>query len=100
MLGYIREKQYSTVGKTANKMKPGEIVGPIKMGKNYSVIKALDRKPEAPMTYDEAKSRVRSDLKKQMRIDREREWMKTLRANANVQIYEGVLTKAFPDEDI
>jgi len=100
MLGYIRENQYGLVGKTAIKMNPGEIAGPIKMGKNYSIIKVLDRKPETPMTYEEAKSRVRSDLKKQMRTQRESEWLESLRTKTNVQIYEGVLKKAFPSEDI
>jgi parvulin-like peptidyl-prolyl isomerase len=100
MLGYIRKDQYGNVGRTAFDMSVGEVAGPIKMGKNYSVIQVLDRKPEGQKDYDQAKSRVRSDVRKQMLTQREKEWIAELHSRSNVQVYEGILKKAFPSEDI
>lgn len=100
MLGNIRKEQYGNVGKTAFEMSVGEIAGPIKMGKNYSIIKVLDREPKRQKTYEEAKNQLRSNVKIEMRKQREHEWMETLRSKSNVQVYEGILHKAFPSEDI
>ena len=100
MLGFIRKTQYGNIGKTAFEMQVGDIAGPVKMGGNFSVIKILDRQPERIITYEEAKSQVRSDVKIKMRKDREHEWLESLRTKSNVQIYRGVLQKAFPSEEI
>jgi len=94
MLGFISEEQYGAIGKRVGQMKIGEIAGPIKMGKSYSVIKLLGKQAARPQTYAEARKQIVLDYRKKTQEALRRRWMEELRRNLNVQIYEGALRQA------
>ena len=99
ILGYITEYQYGEIGRRAIKMKVGEISEPIKVGRSYSVIKILDRQNKRQKTFEEAKAKVRRDLRVDLQKRKREEWLKKLRHQYTVQIYQGNLRQAFPSSD-
>ena len=94
--GFITEYQYGAVGKKAILLEKGATAGPIQSGRGYSVIKILDKLPEKPQPYEEAKGRVAADLRRKLQTERDEAWIKDLRATYPVYIYEGVLRNVFP----
>ncbi len=94
MLGFISKEQYGMIGKKAAEMKIGEIAGPIKMGKNYSVIKLLGKQEPYPKSFAEARTQVIIDYRKNTQETLRSRWIEELRRNLNVQIYEGALKAA------
>ncbi len=96
MLGFISAEQYGAIGKRVAEMKIGDIAGPIKMGKNYSIVRLLAKQERRPQSYTEARAQVTLDCRKNARQTLASRWMEELRRNLNVQIYEGTLKEAIP----
>jgi len=90
-LGYITSSQYGAIGEAASKMREGEIVGPIKVGNAYSVIKLLDKKESELKSYEEAASRIKFDLRRKMQEEKREQWLAKLRSEMAILVYEGNL---------
>ncbi len=75
--GFFPTTMYEEIGKTAEKLKVGEIFGPIETKEGYSIIKLLDKKIERADTskiqdISELKEKIRNELK-QKKFDLERD---------------------------
>ncbi len=96
-LGYVNEKLYPEIFDYAwNKMKIGEIAGPIhikqsRYGEGYSVIKLLDKK----YSYQKKLTEVRSDVEKRVIGEKKQEALNNLiseqKGKKEVKIFEDVL---------
>jgi len=97
ILGYITKNSYGEIGKRAFQMKKGEISKPIRVGTRYSIIRVLDRKPEEYQTFEEAKSKVEFDYRRELRDKYTKAWMDEIKRHVKVRVFEEVLQKAFQD---
>ncbi|MBN1352052.1 peptidylprolyl isomerase [candidate division KSB1 bacterium] len=98
-LGLIRDNQYGAVGKEAFKMKANEISDIVPMGNNYSIIKLLEIIEPQMKTYDEVKYQVRNEVLKQIRTQKENEWMAELKKKYKVIVYDNLLKEACKNEE-
>jgi|GEM_PF-969254 parvulin-like peptidyl-prolyl isomerase len=96
-LGWLTRNSYGPIGRNALEMKVGEIRGPIRYGKNYSIIKVLERTEETVQPYEEVKDRVESDLRKELLRRREEDWKHELRKIFPARIYLDNLEKALKE---
>lgn len=94
-LGLIGAREHGIVGRTAVKMRAGEISGPIKSGDHYSVIKVLRRIPGEPIPFEKSKGRIMRELKSQKRSNLQKAWLQGVRESVPVNIYENVLKQEF-----
>ena len=95
LIGYITDKQFGEIGTVASTMKIGEISGPIKNGKMYSVINLLDVQDEYLPLYENIKPKIKSDLEMEVKKDKINSWQKSLRKNTTIAIYDAHLKNAF-----
>ncbi len=98
ILGFFAQGRWGDMGEKAFTLKPGEVAGPIplKNDRGFSVIKLLEQRPSQVKPYDEVKSRVRNDLIREIKKDREEQWLEEKRNKYSVKTYENVLRKAIP----
>ena len=96
---WFAEGAWGLLGERAFTLKEGEIAGPIRLGKRYSVIKMLGRRPENVLPYEEVKGRVERDLKINLRKERQTAFVMSLRNEYKPEIFEDVLAKAFIHEE-
>jgi len=94
VLGKITANAYGAIGKTAGEMKIGEISQPIQIGKNYSIIKILNREEEHIKPFEEVKSSVETGFREELIQKRDKEWQQNLRQNYTVRIFRDVLDQA------
>ena len=96
ILGFFSQGRWGDMGEKAFTLKLGEVAGPIPLKNNrgFSVIKLLERKPSRVKPYDEVKGRVRNDLIREIKKDREEKWVAEKKNKYTVKIYENVLQKA------
>ena len=85
-LGYfttdVMPESYDAALKTA---KAGELVGPFKVDTGYAVVKVEDRRPEQPISLDQAKPQIVRFLT----YDEVRDLLKRLRDQSKVQVLIG-----------
>lgn len=93
----IREGTFGAIGKKAFELGEGEIAGPIKMGRAYSIIQLLDKKPARSRTLNECRSLVKRDVETEKKEKRREEWLAELRVQFQVQVFDDVLLKAFEE---
>ena len=94
ILGYINKNQYGEIGKTAARLKVGDISKPVKMGMSYSVFKVLDIRPGKEKAFKQVHNQIKAELRKTLRKKREKEWLTGLRKKIPVLIYESNLKNA------
>lgn len=99
MLGYITSRQYGRIGKKANSMKKGEVSEIIKMGSNYSIIKILDKKPEAQKSFEESLASIKKELRSQNNKAAREAWIAELREKIPVKIYMSNFKSIFEESE-
>jgi parvulin-like peptidyl-prolyl isomerase len=96
-LGPLTSRQYGEMGKTAFRMKIGEISDPIPMGsKAYSIIKLIDRSEPRVKTFEEARSQVERQLRIEMSDSLKNVWTKQMDERYPVTIYEDRIMAVLP----
>lgn len=93
-LGFITENSYGELGKTAMQLEIGEIAGPIKLDGGYSIFRVLSRENEKLQSYEQLKTKVRSDLVREMRENNKEEWENKIRNIFRIRVYPEVLELA------
>jgi len=96
-LGWLTAKSYGPIGRNALEMKAGEIRGPIKVGKKYSIIKVLEHADARVRSYKEVMGNVESDLRRELIKKRETEWRDELRRRFPTRMFTDVLDKTLRD---
>ena len=61
-LGYFQSGQFRPLDKFALSSKIGDIVGPIKIGSEFAIIKVIGKRKKRQLLYEEVKSRVRREI--------------------------------------
>lgn len=65
-LGYFQSGQFKPLDKHAFSSKIGEIIGPIQIGSDFSIIEIIGKKGKLPIPLENVKNRIRGELLKQM----------------------------------
>ncbi len=101
IVGPFSAKRHRDVGKEAFKLgNIGDIAGPIKVGRNFSIIKLQEILPSRQKTFGEAKNVVRSHQRRSMRKQLMEDWMNGIRKRNKVKIYEDVVRHLYPEDDM
>jgi len=91
-LGFKKVGGRGVISREAHKLGPGgKIGGPLKYRRGWTVFKTGDKQEEKLMNFDEAKSRAKSSLKRELTRQKKAEWEKNLRDEYPVEIYEDKL---------
>ena len=93
-LGYLTENSFGELGKTAIELKPGKIAGPLKLDNGYSIFRVLSHEKEQMQLFSKIKTKVRSDLVRDLRKTNQEEWEKKIKGMVRVRVYEKVLERA------
>lgn len=96
-LGKLTENSYGIIGKTALQMDIGEIRGPLKTGKNFSIIKVLSRDDERIKTFDEAKNQVESKLRQELEKKYRSALQNRIKNQISVSIFPDILQQALEE---
>lgn len=97
-LGLIRKEQYGNIGKEAFKMKKGEVSGIINMGRNFSIVTVHDIILSQQKTFEEVKFQLRNEVKRDQRLQLERDLLKRLRDEIDIVIFEEKVKALFKGE--
>ena len=92
-LGFIMEGEYGNISRRAMTMKSGEIAGPVLVREGYAIIQCLAHQPARPMTLEEARQKVRKDVKAEKENKLYQSMSRSLRANARIKINEPLLAE-------
>ncbi len=88
-LGYISADMYGAVGKKALQVKPGEIAGPIPMGRgNFSIIRVVALRDSYVPPFEKARPRVRAYYIKHKREELKQALLDWLKKKFPVVIYD------------
>ena len=90
-LGKLTENNYGIIGKTAVQMDIGGISGPLKSGKNFSIIKVLSRDEERIKTFDEAKNQVQSRLRQDLENKYKSDFENKIKKQISVSVFPDML---------
>lgn len=91
-LGFISRGQMPPeLERVAFSLKPQEISGVIKTPSGYHILKCVDRKRTISLNFEEIKDRLRPFAQAEKQRDRLESWLKDLRNEAKVKIYEARL---------
>jgi parvulin-like peptidyl-prolyl isomerase len=97
VLGKITENSYGIIGKKAFEIEVGEIKGPFKSGKKFSIIKVLSRDEERIKTFEEARNEVQSKLRRELVNTFESEWKEKMQKQISIRVFPENLEFAFKD---
>jgi len=89
--GFKAEKRYGVVSQEAFKAGANKIVGPIKKGIGWSVIKTGAIKAETQKTFEDASSQVKSKVRTTKLGDRRKEWEEAIKAKNTVTLNTKVI---------
>jgi len=70
-----------------------EISAPIQVEGGFAVIKILEKENQRNKTFDEAKSEVMADVRRQMSGAVYNQWVEKLQSKTKIQINDSLLTK-------
>ncbi|HHM23800.1 MAG TPA: hypothetical protein ENJ23_02015 [Bacteroidetes bacterium] len=96
-LGWLTSNSYGVIGRNALQMKVGEIRGPIKVGKRYSILKVLERQEAHTRPYRDVMANVENDLRRELVQKRETEWKNELKRRFPYRMFRDVLEKSLKD---
>jgi EpsD family peptidyl-prolyl cis-trans isomerase len=91
-LGFVSRGQMPPeLERVAFSMKPQEISAIIKTPKGYHILKLIERKKTVTLNYEEIKDRLQPFAQAEKQRDRLETWLKELRNEAKVTVYEARL---------
>ena len=73
------------------------IVGPVKNGNKYSIIKVLEIKKADYKTYEESLRYISTGIKRELKKKKEKEWLEQLRNEIDIIIFENRLENIFSE---
>lgn len=97
VFGPIRRGMHGAIGRMASETKMGDIVGPVTVGKNYSVFKVISKEEPRVQELDKVRIRVMNDLKQVLRKKVEDAYTDSLKTAISYKFYPKRLAKVFPD---
>jgi len=87
-LGFIHEKRYGAIGKTASMLEAGQLCSePIKSGSGWSIIKVYDTKPAEPKELESVKNTIENTLKKEKTAKAKDKLLAELKRRFSVKIW-------------
>jgi parvulin-like peptidyl-prolyl isomerase len=87
-LGYIEERYYPMLFKSAKETNVGKVAGPINNKGKYSIIYIADKKPEQIKEFLMAKQDIMDTLEKQGHREAFEKWVENRKAEVNIKINE------------
>jgi len=97
LLGPFGKNRYGRIGREAFKLEKGQFCkAPIRMGNKYSVFKVEDILPAVQKTFEESRREVERDYRMDTQKQLEEDWLKRLRTEVSIKIYEENLRGAMP----
>jgi peptidyl-prolyl cis-trans isomerase C len=94
-LGLFRRFSYPSIFDAAQKMKVGQVGGPIyhatKTGGQWSVIELLQKQDAVTSTFEEVQQKISNTLKNDMRTQALQDWLAQMRGEVTVKVNEDVL---------
>ncbi|MCB2198377.1 peptidylprolyl isomerase [bacterium] len=97
VFGPIRRTQYGAVGRLASESEIGKLVGPVRIGNDWSVFRVISKEEPKLDEFENVKSRVRNDLRIKLRTELDEAWLDSLKQNIDYSINLNVLKKAYPN---
>lgn len=82
----VKRHQYGEMGLAAFNMKDGEIAGPFRIGKHFSVIQRINRIPESVKSKQEVQYRLLTDFRREHSAEKRAEQREMLRKKYRVRI--------------
>jgi parvulin-like peptidyl-prolyl isomerase len=92
--------RYGKMGDAAFAMEVGQISDPLPIGRNWSIIKLVEKIAPTPKSLDEARTSIRMKLEREERTRRHDTWRKETEAKVPVTLYKEKLTQLFADVEI
>ncbi len=93
-LGYLTENSFGELGKMAIGLSLGKIAGPLKLDNGYSIFRVLSNEKEQMQPFSQIKTKVRSDVVRDLRKINQEKWEKKIHDIVRVRVYEKVLERA------
>jgi len=101
LLGPFGPKRYGQLGREAHQLEVGQFCEkPVRMGKNYSVFKVVDKIPATQQTFEDSKRDVERDYKREVTQKLRDDWLAKLKAEIPVKIYEKNLRNVIPFQEV
>ena len=97
VFGPIRRTQYGAIGRMAAESEIGSLVGPVRIGNDWSVFKVISKEEPRLNEFETVKQRVKTDLRMEMRKSLENTWLDSLRENIDYSINMNVIKRAYPN---
>lgn len=97
VFGPIRRSQYGAIGRLASEANIGDLVGPVKVGQDWSVFRVISKEDPRPEDFDQVKQRVKTDLRREMRQQVEDAWVDSLKQAVDYSINMDVIARAYPN---
>ncbi|MCK5147586.1 peptidylprolyl isomerase [bacterium] len=93
---WFGDRSWAEIGRQAFKMKKGEIAEPVfyQRGNAFSIIKLTGIRPPEYKPYDKNKTKIESDLIRQIKFDIKKAWITVARERYNVTIAKEVISNA------
>lgn len=96
-IGPFPEKRFGLIGKTAFKLEEiGDISEVVRVGNNFAVVQLLDITPERTKTFEEAKTSVGRDYRRDKTAEYQDELDKYVLDKWKLKIYEDKLAEVWP----
>jgi hypothetical protein len=99
LLGSIGRSQYGRLGREAVRYQSGELCRrPVRTENKFSIFKVEDKVPPKAKSFEEAKSDVERDYRRQIKEEVRKNWLEQLKKDIKVKIYDDNLRKVLPFE--
>ena len=95
-LGPFTRDKYGTLSRKAFELEIGEVAGPIKVDKMYSVIKLIERTPEEVETFEESRRQIESNIRFERQKNLKDSWVDELKEYYNLKYYKDVVKRLWP----
>jgi foldase protein PrsA len=86
VLGPIRKGQYGAIGRFASEAELGEIVGPVRHAKNWSVFKVISKEEPQLREYEKVKAKVKNDIREENRKRLTQEWVDEIKSTIDYKV--------------
>ncbi|NQU05549.1 MAG: peptidyl-prolyl cis-trans isomerase, partial [Calditrichaeota bacterium] len=98
-LGPFAADKYGPVSRAAFDLEPGQVAGPIKAGKMYSVIELIEKQTAVEKNLDEVRRQIESNMRFERQKDLKKAWNGELKKSYNLQVNEDVIKRVWPIVD-
>ncbi len=93
-LGLFPRARFPELFDAAQKMKEGEVGGPVEMGGRYSIIKVVKKEPESIKTFEEVQRMIENKIRMEKRKAAEQAWLEDAKKRIKIKVYDDVLKES------